>query len=190
MPKQPSKAPTSAETGTTSHFSPELQTPKKRRQDDEPADGRYYSAPKPKIPADRCCAVDEGGGGCHGRRGRGAPRGPGQDQQVQPPAPARVVDRGGVEHIEREQSREEEELRITAPDSLSRRKKRRSSTTSRPSSSLQTKTIPSRESNIWYLGVAMQGTHADHAPATKSGMPSSTCSSHRRRKCSGYRRQG
>ena len=78
-------------------------------------------------------------------------------------------------------------LRDHGPDSLSRRKKRRSSTTSRPSSSLPMKTIPSRESDR-YSEVAMQGAHADHGPATKSGMPSSTCSSHRRRKCSGYRR--
>jgi len=121
--------------------------------------------PKVGTPADSCCAVDEGGGGCDGRRGRGAPRGPGQDQQVQPPAPARAVNRGRVEHKECEEPLEEEQqptnyLTKHDPAHTSRRKKKKSSTTSRPSWSLPTRRIPFRKS---YQG---QGSSYRHTGLT------------------------
>ena len=135
------------------------------------------------------CAVDEGGGGCDGPRGRGSPRGPGQNQQVQPPAPTRALNRGGFEDEEREQQRTQDTPYAAQgiADGLCRKKRRRS-TTSQWSWSWPTRRIPSREYYRHRRGP--YETHSEPRTGIKSGTPSSTSRSRRRRKCSASRQRG
>jgi hypothetical protein len=134
-------------------------------------------------------AVDEGGGGCHGARGRGPPRGPGQDQQVQPPAPTRALNRGGFEDQERErQPTQDTPYAARGIADGFCRKRKRSSTTSQWSWSWPTKRTLFRKYYRYRRGSCK--THFEPCTGTKLGTPSSTSHSRRRRKCSASRRRG